>query len=246
MAKKLVKVDDKYVRYTEPFYLLVDDADQATDFNEESDNFTNGHLIPVLTAAIEDGGKVEVVFQPDVKSEIVDAVLLGDRELKTGDIIQDRFQWIVMFIDDEGVSLMSKYSIGAIPYATPTYSDDLIQYSPDWEYSFIRSFCGKNLPNIVSESMLQFVSRIRIPTTDELDNLPKEIVCVPFNNLNGIRTIRSYWALVSGCNRAITVDAYGNKFNDRSLYVSSGFRPVVVLDIKAMNYLKMHRVDQSD
>lgn len=243
MAKKLVKVDGKYVCYSKSFCFLVDDADQATDF-KESDNFPDGYLNSILTAAIKDGGKVEVVFQPDVKSEAVDTVLLNDMELKTGDIIQDKFQWIVMFIGVESVSLMSKYPIGVIPYATPTYSDGHIQYLPDWECSFIKSFCGKNLPNIVSESMLPFVNRIRIPTTDELNNLPTEIVCVPFNSLNGALIVRSYWALVSGYNRAIMVDAYGNKFGGQYLHDSRGFRPVVVLDLKAMDYLKMHRVDQ--
>lgn len=243
MAKKLVKVDGKYVRYSEPFYLLVDDADQATDFNGASDNFPNCPLIPVLTSAIKDGGKVEVVFQPDVSVEYMDETPADS--LKPYDTILDAFQWYVLSISDTEVKLLSKYTLGTLQYSTPIYDAGHVQYVRDWERSLIKEFCDKNRNNIVTSPICQFIKEFRIPKTSELLNAPNYVLRARTTLFDpGVRT---YWVL-DDCDEynIAMIDIFGKSVSACSLCESKAFRPLVVLDIEAMPYFVDNILTQPD
>ena len=242
MAKKLVKVDGKYVRYSEPFYLLVDNADQATDFNEESDNYPNCPLIPILTSAIKNGGKVEVVFQPDVNVEYTDETFIDS--IKLYDTILDAFQWYVLSISDTEVKLLSKYTLGTLQYSAPIYDAGYVQYGLDWGRSLIKEFCDKNRNNIMTSFLSQFIKEFRIPKTSELLDVPDYVLRARTTLFDpGVRT---YWVLDDNEYNVAMIDIFGKSVPACSLCESKAFRPLVVLDIDALPYLVDNIVDQPD
>ena len=246
MAKKLVKVDGKCVCYSEPFYLLVDNADQATDFtdfNEESDNYSNCPLIPVLSSAIKNGGKVEVVFQPDVNVEYMDETSI-DR-LKLYDTILDAFQWYVLSISDTEVKLLSKYTLGTLQYSAPIYDAGYVQYGLDWGRSLIKEFCDKNRNNIMTSFLSQFIKEFRIPKTSELLDVP-DYVLRARTTLFELPDVRTYWVLDDNEENVAMINIFGKSVPACSLCESKAFRPLVVLDIEAMPYLVDNIVDQPD